>query len=172
MKSKSFIITGALVAAIAMCSPMTAFAASKKKDDASASPSPAASASPAAKTETSTAAASDKPARALPFHGVATSVDQGAKTFTIEGKTTTRVFKITDQTTVTKAGASATLAELNANDAVSGSYWKQADGSLELKSLKIGGAGEGGSKKAKKDADATEASAAASASPSASPKKK
>ena len=93
-------------------------------------PSPAASAaaSPAAKAP-----------RAIPFRGTASAVDQSAKTFTIAGKETSRVFKATDKTTVTKAGAAATMADLADNDAVTGSYWKQEDGTLELKSLKIGG---------------------------------
>jgi azurin len=166
MRSKKFIITGAVVAAVAMCGPLTAFAASKKAS-ASPSPSPAAKPSPSASASGSTA----EKMRALPFHGVAASVDQSAKTFTIQGKTNARVFKVTDKTTVTKAGAAATLADLNANDAVSGSYWKHADGSLEAKTLKVGGAGDSSpksDKKAKKDASA-EASPAAS--PSASPKK-
>ena len=60
-------------------------------------------------------------------------------TFTIAGKTSTRVFKATDTTKVTKAGAESTFGELTENERVSGSYWKKEDGTLELKSLKIGG---------------------------------
>lgn len=157
MKSRSFIITGALVAAIAMCTPMAAFAqGAKKNTDAAASASPAESAS------STTATSTDKPARPIPFHGVASAVDQNAKTFTIAGKTSSRVFKATDQTTVTKGGASASFSDLTADEKVSGSYFKQADGTLELKSLKIGGAeGGGSSKKAKKDDASAEASPAA-----------
>jgi len=172
MKSKPFIITGALVAAIAMCGPVTAFAASK---NASASPSPSASAS-ASKAASPSASPAEKAARAIPFRGTIASVDASAKTFTIQGKTNSRVFKVTDKTTVTKAGAAATMADIAANEAVSGSYWKQADNTLEAKTVKIGGAGDASSssgKKSKKNADAASASAspAASASPSASPKK-
>ena len=160
MKSKSFLITGAVVAAIAMCGPVTAFAASKK---ASASPSP----SPAASASSTASASPAKAPRAIPFRGTVSEVDQNAKTFTIQGKEKSRVFKVTDNSKVTKAGAAATFTDITANEAVTGSYWKQADGSLECKSVKVGGAGaQTSTKKSKSDKNAS-----ASPSPSASPKK-
>jgi hypothetical protein len=73
------------------------------------------------------------------MHGTASAVDASAKTFTIAGKTSSRVFKATDETKITKAGAEAKFSELTENERVSGSYWKREDGTLELKSLKIGG---------------------------------
>ncbi len=91
------------------------------------------------------------------------AVDQTAKTFTITGKTSSRVFKITDKTTVTKAGQPATMSDMAENVEVSGSYWKAADGSLEAKTVKVGPM----SSRAK----ATEKSPKSLASPSASPKK-
>lgn len=161
MKYKSHLITGACVAAVALCAPLTASAQFKK-----GSPSP----SPAATTAAAEPAAAKAP-RAIPFRGTATAVDQSAKTFTIVGKEASRVFKATDTTTVTKAGSPATMADLTDNTAVTGSYWKQEDGTLELKSLKIGGKTDAekaaaGSKSKKASGDA-----AASPSPSASPKK-
>jgi hypothetical protein len=162
MKSKSHLITAACVAALVFCGPSVAFAATKKAA-ASPSPAPAASAAPSAKPS-----ASPKAPRSIPFHGEATAVDQSAKTFTIAGKEHSRVFKVTDKSTVTKDGKSATLADLTDNEKVSGSYWKQDDGTLEVRSMKIGGSTDApkASKKAKKG-DA----AAADASPSPSPKK-
>ncbi|MFL6526907.1 MAG: hypothetical protein ACJ8LI_11335 [Chthoniobacterales bacterium] len=157
MKSKSFIITGAVVAAIAMCGPVTAFAASKKASPSPA-PSPAASASPAASP-------SAKAPRSIPFHGKVGKVDTSAKTFTIEGKTNSRTFKVTDKTTVTNNGAAASAADIKEGANISGSYWKQSDGSLECRSVKIGGA-SGETKKSTKAAKASPA-----ASPAASPKK-
>ncbi len=75
---------------------------------------------------------------------------------------------------ITKAGAAAAMTDIAANDAVRGSYWKQADGTLEAKRVKIGEmpAAEKGAKKSRKAAS-TDASASpeASPSPSASPKK-
>ena len=165
MHSKSILITGACVAAVALCTPTAAFAASKK----SASPTPAPSA--AATTSASPAASATKAPRAIPFRGTVSSVDQSAKTFTIAGKETSRVFKVTDKTTVTKAGAAATMNDIAANVAVRGSYWKQADGSLEAKTVKVGDMTDAekaaAAKKSKKKGATTEASPA----PSASPKK-
>jgi hypothetical protein len=150
---------------------MTAFAASKT----SPSPSPAASASasPSAKASPSANAP-----RTIPFHGTIASVDQSAKTFTMAGKETSRVIAITDKTVITKGGATAAMTDVAANEAVRGSYWKQADGTMEAKTVKLGekteGEKAGAGKKSKKAGAANpEASASpkASPSPSASPKK-
>lgn len=162
MKYKTYVITAASVAALAFVTAAPAFAQGSKK---SASPSPSASASPTATKGDSPAKTTS--ARAIPFHGTASAIDQSAKTFTIAGKKTSRVFKATDQTTVTKDGNTATFADLTDNERVSGSYWKRDDGTLELKSLKIGG---GSSKKSKSSAAADDATTTTTASPS--PKKK
>lgn len=156
---KSHFITGACIAALAFSGTLSA--ASKK------SPSPAPAASPSASAAASPAA---KAPRAIPFRGTASSVEHSAKTFTIVGKETSRVFKATDKTTVTKAGAAAAFADLADNDAVTGSYWKQEDGTLELKSLKIGGKME--TEKASSGKKVKADDVAASPAPSASPKKK
>jgi hypothetical protein len=157
MKTKSALITGACVAVLALSGPLPASAQFK-----SASPSP----SP-------TASAAEKMPRAIPFHGKASAIDQSAKTFAIAGKEASRTFKATDKTTVTHEGKAASFADLADEMKVTGSYWKQSDGTLELKSLKIGGKmeGEKTTKKSKKDAEAS-ASPMDSPSPSASPKKK
>jgi hypothetical protein len=166
MNSKSLLITGACVAAIALCGPTTAFAASKKA--ASPAPNASPSASPAMKAP-----------RAIPFHGTVGSVDARAKTFTIAGKETSRVFMVSDKTVVTKDGAAAKMSDIAANDKVRGSYWKQADGKLEAKTVKIGektdaekAASEKKSKKKKESADdSTSAAPTDAPAPSASPKK-
>lgn len=171
MNSKSQLISATCVAALALCGPMTALAASKK----AASPTPAASASPAA-----AASPAMKAPRSIPFRGMVASVDQNAKTFTIAGKEASRTFMVTEKTTVTKAGTAAAMKDLAANDAVRGSYWKQADGKLEARTVKIGAmtdaekaAAGKKSKKKTKDTGAADVSTAAKASPSpsASPKK-
>ncbi|MDQ2659018.1 MAG: hypothetical protein M3Y03_01215 [Verrucomicrobiota bacterium] len=119
--------------------------------------------------------------RAIPFHGTVASVDKSAKTFTIAGKETSRTFMVTDKTIVTKAGAAATIKDIMANDAIRGSYWKQTDGKLEAKSVKLGEMTEAekaaAAKKSKKKTEKTETADAsatpdAAASPAASPKKK
>lgn len=169
MKYTSPFITGACVAALAFGGASLAFA---KKP--AASPMPAASAAPAASAPAAPAA---KAPRAIPFRGNATAIDKSAKSFTIAGKTTSRVFKVTDKTAVTKMGNAATFADLTEGEAVTGSYWKQADGTLEAKSLKIGGKSDAEKaaddaakmKKEAKKAAKENAPAATSATPAAPP---
>jgi hypothetical protein len=66
------------------------------------------------------------------------AVDQNAKTFTITGKEKSRVFKITAQTKLTKAGKPATMADIVENQEVSGAAWQKPDGTLEAKLVKLG----------------------------------
>jgi hypothetical protein len=136
MKNKTVLVSFATIAVLAINLPFTASARGKKK---SASPSPAESASPAAAATASPAA---KAPRAIPFHGMISAVDTGAKTFTIAGKQKSRVFKITDKTVLTKAGTPATMSDVVANEEARGSYWKLADGTLEAKSVKLGALSE------------------------------
>jgi hypothetical protein len=82
--------------------------------------------------------ATGKANRSIPFRGKIASVDAKAKTFTIAGKETSRVVKITDQTTITKQGVAATMKDIVADEEVRGSYWKKEDGSLEARSVKLG----------------------------------
>jgi len=85
--------------------------------------------------------AADKPAtekkeakpRALPFQGKIDAVDQQAKTIKI-GE---RVFHITSETRITKAGNLAGLADAKAGDQVGLSY-RDIDKTLNLVSLRIG----------------------------------
>lgn len=155
MKNKLLLIN--CTAALICCLPFAAQGATKKT--ASPTPSPMASASPKAKApptpktsptpktaptqKTTTAPAPGtttdaSKARAIPFHGTISAVDARAKTFTIAGKEHSRVFKITDKTVMTKAGAPATMKDVAANEEVRGSYWKVMDGTLEAKTVKLG----------------------------------
>ena len=97
------------------------------------------------------------------------AVDQKAKTFTIAGKEKSRVFKVTDKTVVTKAGAPATMKDVVANEEARGSYWKTTDGTLEAKTVKVGPKTDA-EKAADEQHKKKKADAAAEASPSASPK--
>ncbi|MFL6589971.1 MAG: hypothetical protein ACJ8M4_07350 [Chthoniobacterales bacterium] len=138
------------------------------KTKATPAPKTSPSASPAGKTTTDP----DK-ARAIPFHGMISAVDNRAKTFTIAGKEHSRVFKITDKTVMTKAGAAATIKDVVANEEARGSYWKVTDGSLEAKTVKLGpktDAEKAADEKAKARKKEKESAAESSASPSASPK--
>lgn len=110
-------------------------------------------------------------ARAIPFHGNISAADQRAKTFTIAGKEHSRVFKVTDKTVLTKAGAPATMKDVVANEEVRGSYWKVTDGTLEAKTVKLGPktdaekAADEKAKQRKKEKETAEPSASPSASP-------
>lgn len=163
MKLKSYLSLGACMTAVAVFIQGAAFAAPKKTEtDATASPSP----SPSAE-----ASSAGKPARAVPFRGKISAVDTSASTFTIGGKKE-RVIKVTDKTTVTKDGAAATISDITAKEAVSGSYWKQSDGTLEAKKVRIGAKGMGKksrSKKAKKDGAESDTAAESQPVPSPSP---
>ena len=96
------------------------------------------------------------------------AVDQKAKTFTIAGKEKSRVFKITDKTVITKAGAPATMKDMVANEEVRGSYWKLTDGTLEAKTVKLGPKTD--AEKAADEKQKKKAETAPEASQSASPK--
>jgi hypothetical protein len=120
--------------------------------------------------------------RVIPFHGMISAVDPKSKTFTIAGKEKSRVFKISNNTVITKAGAPATMKDVVEKEEVRGSYWKETDGSLQAKAVKLGPLTEQekaaeearkakrAEKKAAKAAASSSTSPAASASPSASPK--
>ena len=165
MNTKKNIIT-ACTAALVYCAPVAAFAVS---------PTPAASpqSSPKAKTtaadNASAAETNTTKVKALPFHGTIASVEQTTKTFTIAGKEKSRIFKVTETTVITKAGASATMTDLAANEEVRGNYVKAADGSLEARTVKVGPMtdAEKAEKKPSKKKKTEDASAPA---PSASPK--
>lgn len=176
MKTKSYLIL-ACVTALVVCAPVSATARAKASasPNASASPTASAATSPAPKTAPPAASPGMKAARAIPFRGIIASVDMRAKTFTIAGKEKSRVFKITDKTAFMKGGMPATMKEVAEKEEVRGSYWKNADGSLEAKSVKLGpkteaekaaAAKKSASKKTKPDSNNDAASPSASASPS------
>jgi hypothetical protein len=81
---------------------------------------------------------SKQPTRPIPFHGMVSAVDQKSKTFTISGKEATRMFKVTDKTSIMKGAATGTMKDIADNEEVSGAYWKNSDGTLEAKFVKLG----------------------------------
>ena len=76
--------------------------------------------------------------RPIPFHGTVSAVDQKNKTFTISGKEATRVFKVTEKTSILKGARAATMNDIVENEEVSGAYWRNSDGTLEAKMVKLG----------------------------------
>jgi hypothetical protein len=151
MKTKFYLAGGVCAASLAFCMPLNAQLT--PATTASPATSPQATESPAAKA-----------ARPLPFRGKITAVDQTLKTFTVG---TNQTFKVTDSTTIMKAGAPATMADIVENEHARGTYLKQADGTLEAKTVRIGpkAAGEKNARKAKKGAAGAEASPAVSPTP-------
>src|SRR6266480_2636184 len=125
---------------------------------------PRTSSSPSASPKTATSpagSAAKQSARPVPFHGMISAVDQSAKTFTIAGKKQSRVFRITDKTSITEGGNTASMKDITENEEASGSYWKNADGTLEAKTVTLGPAGK-----------AKTSTASPAASPKASPSPK
>jgi hypothetical protein len=120
MKSKSYLIAATIVAPLVFSFSLMAQATAQ-------STSPMASASPGKQST-----------RPIPFHGMVSAVDQTNKTFTISGKDATRVFKVTDKTSITKGAAAGTMKDIVDNEEVSGAYWKNPDGMLEAKMVKLG----------------------------------
>ena len=129
MKTKMYLAGGVCAASLAFCMPLNA------QLSPATTASPATSPSPAAKPAT----------RPLPFHGKISAVDQSAKTFNIGANQT---FKVTDSTVITKGGKPATMTDIVENEQARGAYLKQADGTLEAKTVKIGPK-EGGKKAGK-----------------------
>ena len=151
MKTKFYLAGGVCAASLALCMPLNA------QFSPATTASPHETASPAAKPA----------ARPIPFRGKVSAVDQSAKTFTLGGKKGSRVFKVTETTTITKAGAAATLTDVVENEHVRGTCLKHDDGTFEAKTVMIGppGAGEKKAKKSKKGAAEGEGSPAASPTP-------
>jgi hypothetical protein len=155
MKNKTYLISGICLASVAFCLPLTA--QTMPRTHSSPAASPHATASPITSP--------GKQTRPFPFHGMISAVDQNAKTFTIAGKKTPRVFKITDKTTITKGGNTAGMQDITENEEASGSYYyKDADGSFEAKMVKLGpmSTSEKGKEGAKKKSASPAASATAS----------
>lgn len=160
MKHKSQTTIVSCIALVVFCAPPIALARAKKPaPDASASPATTAAISPAPN-------APAKADHAVPFHGMISAVDAKARTFTIGGKEKARVFSVTDKTVFTKGGNPATMEDVVANEEVRGSYRKNANGTIEARTVKIGPKTE-----AEKAAAQTKSKkkSAASSSPSPTP---
>jgi hypothetical protein len=75
--------------------------------------------------------------KGIPFHGKLGAVDKVNKTITLDEKTK-RVFEVTSDTKIMKAGKPATLDDGVVGEDVGGQYTKSADGKLMLRSLRFG----------------------------------
>jgi hypothetical protein len=154
MKSKSLLVTGLCLATLALSAAPNVSAQETKTKEATASASP-------------TARASSK-MHETRYRGKIASVDTAAKTFTIMSKKgESRVFKMTDATKIMKDGQSGTMADVTADQKVRGEYQKQADGTMEARTVMLGTrAKRDGSHHGHKNMSSTEE---ASPSPTATP---
>lgn len=153
------------LAALAIGAPLAVQAAAKNP------PAPSATSAATVSTKTAPPAAKNKTERAIPFHGIISAVDQTAKTFTIAGKEKARVFKLSDKTLLTKAGAPASMRDVQANDEVRGTYLKEPDGSLDARIVKLGPMTDAEkAAKSKSSKKKAKPEASTSPAPSASPK--
>jgi hypothetical protein len=96
---------------------------------------PPAAATPPAATPTPPVKKHSAKSTTQPFHGTLTAVDTNAMTLTVESRT----FDMTSETTVTKDGKPAVLADGVVGDLVRGSYKKDADGKLSAITIHFGG---------------------------------
>ena len=100
---------------------------------------PATATTDGAKAGEATQANAPTSTRPMPFYGKIGTVDKANKTFTIEGKKSTRTFSMTDTTKLEKApGVAATWDDLKAGEYVRGSATKTAQDHYVALSVKIG----------------------------------
>jgi hypothetical protein len=85
-------------------------------------------------TNTAPAAPAAK-AKAPGFRGTLKSVDNAAKTITVENKKGDRTFSITSETKITKDKKPATLADAAEGNTVTGTYAEGADGKMIAKKV-------------------------------------
>jgi len=120
----------AVICAVALCATNLTVEAKSAKN------APATTGTNSAKTEETTPAASTRP---IPYYGKIGMVDKANKTFTIQGKKSTRTFTATDSTKMEKAGGgAATWEDLKAGEYVRGSATKKGEGQYMAMSVKIG----------------------------------
>jgi hypothetical protein len=94
---------------------------------------PAAAQTPPVKKHSATSSAT------LPFHGTLTAVDTNAMMLTVEKRT----FDMTSETTITKDGKPAVLADGVVGEPVRGAYKKNTDGKLDAVTVHFGGSTDG-----------------------------
>lgn len=128
----------AVLSAAALCAAPLSMQAKTAEKTAPSTTSPSAAASPAAPGSKAEESVTTKPSRPIPFVGKIGTVDKANKTFTIEGKKSTRTFTTTDSTKIEKGGSPASWNDLQAGEYVRGSALKKSEGQYQAMSIKIG----------------------------------
>jgi len=123
----------AVICAVALCA---ANVTGQAKTAAKNAPATSGSNAAGSQAGENTPPASTRP---IPYYGKVGMVDKANKTFTIEGKKSTRTFSTTDSTKMEKTGgAAATLDDLKTGEYVRGSAMKKGEGQYQAVSVKIG----------------------------------
>jgi hypothetical protein len=124
------ILTGALALALAVAVPYSSEARTKESTQQQFQ-SQQAYPSPAAKSATAQ--------RPIPFHGKVARIDSPGRRVTLATKEGPgRTFKITEMSVIQKTGNPGNFSDLIIGEEIRGSYVKRPDGTLEIKSLKVG----------------------------------
>ena len=92
--------------------------------------------------------APDVKGKPTPFHGKVASVDKSAKTVTLDDKNK-RTFQVTSETKIMKNEKPATLDDVTVGEEIRGSYKKNDDQTMSLRSLYIGAKPEAATPKKK-----------------------
>lgn len=79
-----------------------------------------------------------KAAERLPFRGTIKATDAVAMTVTLGGQQRDRVFHLTSESRITRAGQPAVFGDLKPGEEVGGQYRRRENGELEIVSLRVG----------------------------------
>lgn len=83
-------------------------------------------------------AAKKKAPERLPFRGTVKATDDVAMTVTLGGQQRDRVFHLTSESRITKAGQPAVFGDIKPGEEVAGQYRRRENGELEILSLRVG----------------------------------
>ncbi len=81
--------------------------------------------------------AAEAAGKAVPFQGKVSAVDAAARTFTLNGKTTARVFRVNDSTQILLNNQQSEFKAITVGEMVRGQAFKRADG-WEAKKVMLG----------------------------------
>lgn len=99
---------------------------------------PARAADTPAPAEAAPDAGKKKASDRLPFRGTIKSTDAVAMTITLGSQQRDRVFHLTSESRITKAGEPAVFGDIKPGEEVGGQYRRRGNGEMEVLSLRVG----------------------------------